>query len=530
MSNEPRDPPLDRRKFLIGGAGSLALAGCQTVPAVDPGPIEPASHRPRKDYLFALGVASGEPAPDSVVLWTRLAPDPLNGGGLPPSPVPVRWELAEDEAMRRVVRRGTAIARADWAHSVHVEAQGLAPGRWYWYRFTARGEASPIGRTRTAPARDAALARMRFAVASCQDFQNGYYSAYRHMAREDIDFVLHLGDYIYEYAGRDNRARKHVGGETLSLADYRNRYAQYRADPDLQAAHAAFPWLTVPDDHEVENDYAGDKSEKRTPRAEFLRRRAAAYRAYFEHMPLRPAMAPNGANLPLYRRRGFGDLVDLFLLDERQFRSDQACPGPRFGGQVVNPDKCAELADPRRTMLGADQERWLFQGTARSRGRWTVMGQQLLMSSLIQPMQSGELGVWTDGWDGYPGARRRIADHLVAAKVPNPVVLGGDIHSFWVTDIKQDYRDPRSPAVASEFVATSISSAGVPQSITDAGMKLAHIKLAEARWRGYIRCTVTPRAWRADLQTVDTIARPEAKLSTFKSFVVEPGRPGPQVA
>jgi alkaline phosphatase D len=530
MQDERRGPSLDRRKFLATGSGAaaLAVAGYQTAPAADPG--EPASHRPQVGYLFALGVASGEPLPDSVVLWTRLAPDPHNGGGMPPAPVPVHWEIAEDEAMRRSVRRGTAIARPEWAHSVHAEAQGLAPDRWYWYRFTAKGESSPVGRTRTAPAAAASPAQLRFAVASCQDFQNGYYSAYRHMAREELDFVLHLGDYIYEYGARPGRARRHVGGETVTLADYRNRYAQYRTDPDLQAAHAAFPWLAIPDDHEVENDYANDQSEKRTPRAEFLRRRAAAYRAYFEHMPLRRAMAPAGPALPIYRRRRFGDLVDLFLLDARQYRSGQACPGPRWGGQVVNPERCAALADPRRTMLGAAQERWLFQGMAGRRGRWTVLGQQLLMASLIQPMQSGELGVWTDGWDGYPAARRRIADHLVAAKVPNPVILGGDIHSFWVTDIKQDYRDPRAPTVASEFVATSISSANVPQSVVDAGAKLPYIKLAEARWHGYIRCAVTPRLWRSDLQIVDTVARPEAKLSTLKRFAVEPGRPGPQPA
>jgi len=533
MSDHAREvaQTLDRRKFIVAGSSALAgLAGCQSVPAVDPGPAEPTTHRPRTGYLFALGVASGEPMPDSVVLWTRLAPDPLKGGGMAPAPVPVQWEIAEDEAMQLVVRRGQVSARSESAHAVHVEAQGLRPDRWYWYRFHARGEASPIGRTRTAPSPSASPGRLSFAVASCQDFQNGYYGAYRHMARESVDFVLHLGDYIYEYAGRPGRVREHRGGETVTLADYRNRYAQYRADPDLQAAHAAFPWLAVWDDHEVENDYAGSHSEKQTPAAEFLRRRAAAYRAYFEHMPLRPSMAPRGPRLPLYRRRTFGALVDLFLLDERQYRSDQACPGPRFGGQVVNPDKCVELADPRRTMLGAEQERWLYQGTARSRGRWTVIGQQLLMGSLTQTTREGEPGVWTDGWDGYPAARRRIADHLIAAKVSNPVVLGGDIHSYWVTDLKQDYRDPRSPTLASEFVATSISSAGVPQVIVDAGLKLPHIKFAESRFRGYIRCTVTPTLWRSDLQTVDTIARPDAKLATLKSFAVEAGRPGPQPA
>jgi alkaline phosphatase D len=534
MSQDPGAAPrrFDRRQFLAAGSGAAlaTLGGCQSVPVVDPGPAEPASHRPPTGYLFGLGVASGEPLPDSVVLWTRLAPDPLNGGGMPPAPVAVGWEVAEDAAMQRVVARGCAEARAEWAHAVHVEAKGLRPARWYWYRFHAQGQASPVGRTRTAPAPSAAPQRLGFAVASCQDFQNGYYGAYRHMARESIDFVLHLGDYIYEYPARPDRVRRHRGGETVTLADYRNRYAQYRADPDLQAAHAALPWLAVWDDHEVENDYADDRSEKRTAPADFLRRRAAAYRAYFEHMPLPPGMAPTGPRLPLYRRRAFGDLVDLFLLDGRQYRSDQACPGPRFGGQVVNPDKCAELADPRRTLLGAEQERWLFQGIAQRRGRWTVIGQQLLMASLIQTTREGEPGIWTDGWDGYPVARRRLADHLADAKVPNPVVLGGDIHSYWVSEVKRDYRDPRSPPVASEFVATSISSSGVPQSVVDAGLKLPHVKFAEARWRGYIRCTVTPRLWRSDLQTVDTIARPDARLATLRSFAIEAGRAGPQVA
>jgi len=520
MHDHSRGPQLDRRKFLAAGAGTALAIGAGVASHAETGARR----------IFSLGVASGEPGPDSVVLWTRLAPDPLSGGGMPPTPVPVRWEIAEDEGMRRIVRRGTAIARPDWAHSVHVEAGGLAADRWYWYRFAANGEESPIGRTRTLPAPASRPAQIRFAVASCQDFQNGYYSAYRHMAGENLDLVLHLGDYIYEYPGRAGRVRQHVGGDTVTLADYRNRYAQYRSDPDLQAAHAAFPWMVIPDDHEVENDYANDQSENRTPPREFLRRRAAAYRAYFEHMPLRPAMAPLGPNIPIYRRRPFGDLVDLFLLDERQYRTDQACPGPRWGGQVVDPEKCAELFDPRRTMLGATQERWLLQGTARSRGRWTVLGQQLLMASLIQPMPNGEAGVWTDGWDGYPLARRRLADHLAAARVPNPVVLGGDIHSFWVTDIKQDYRNPKSPVIASEFVGTSITSTTVPKSVTDAGLKLPHIKLADGRFHGYLRCTVTPRLWRTDLQTVDTVANAEARLQTLRSFVVEPGRPGPQAA
>ena len=280
----------------------------------------------------------------------------------------------------------------------------------------------------------------------------------------------------------------------------------------------------------MENDYANAHSEKQTPAAEFLKRRSAAYRAYYEHMPLPPSMAPRGTALPLYRRRAYGDLADLFLLDGRQYRTDQACPGPRFGGQVVDPTKCAELVDPRRTMLGGIQERWLAQGLAQNRGRWTVIGQQMLFSSLVQPMRDGTPGVWTEGWDGYPLARKRITDRLVAAKTPNPVILGGDIHSFWVTDVKTDYVDARAPVVASEFVATSISSSRVPQILIDAGLKLDHVGYADSRFHGYLRCTVTPRQWRTDLQTVDTVARPDAKLATLKSYVVESGRPGPKPA
>ncbi len=377
----PAGPAIGRRGLMLAGAAA-ALAGSAPARAQAPPPPSP------QQRLFALGIASGEPLSDSVVLWTRLAPAPLEGGGMPPAPVTVRWELAEDEGMRRIVRRGRAVAVREWAHSVHVEVAGLRPGRWYWYRFDALGEASAVGRTRTAPTPGSPVDRLRFAFASCQDYESGHYGAYRQMAQEEHDFVLFLGDYIYEYAARANRVRAHRGGEAVSLADYRNRYALYRTDPSLQAAHAAAPWLVVPDDHDVENDYADFHSEKRTPPGEFLRRRAAAYRAYYEHMPLRPAMAPQGASLQFYRRRGWGALADLFITDGRQYRSDQACPGPRWGGQVVSLAKCKELADPRRTMFGAAQERWLAAGTTRSRATWTVFGQQMMLASLIQPTQT----------------------------------------------------------------------------------------------------------------------------------------------
>lgn len=515
-------PAMGRRSVLLTGAAAAVIAGGRFEAAQAAAPPTAAPER----RLFSLGVASGEPLPDSVVLWTRLAPLPLEGGGMPPAPVTVRWELAEDEGMRRIVRRGQAVARREWAHSVHVEVAGLLPGRWYWYRFNAQGEASPIGKTRTAPAPGAQVDLLRFAFASCQDYESGHYGAYRQMAQEEHDFVLFLGDYIYEYAARANRVRAHRGGEAVTLDDYRNRYALYRTDPSLQAAHAAAPWLAVPDDHDVENDYADFHSEKRTPPGEFLRRRAAAYRAYYEHMPLRPAMAPQGASLQFYRRRGWGALADLFITDGRQYRSDQACPGPRWGGQVVSLARCKALADPRRSMFGAAQERWLAAGTARSQATWTVFGQQMMLASLVQPTADGEDGAWTDGWDGYAPARQRLVDHVAAARLRNPVFVAGDIHSYWVNDIRGDFRDPRAPTVASEFVCTAISSTGLPQSIIDAGLKLPHIKYADTRFRGYVACTVTPKLWRSDLRVTADVTKPDSPVSTLRSFVVEAGMPG----
>jgi alkaline phosphatase D len=482
--------------------------------------------------VFLLGIASGEPAPDGAVLWTRLAPDPLHGGGMGPEDVPVRWELAADDRFGRIVRSGTAIASHRLAHSVHLELAGLEPARPYWYRFHALGETSPVGRTRTAPRPQDRPAQLRFAVASCQHYEHGYYTAYRHMAREDLDLVLHLGDYIYENGVSNHplAVRRHLGRETRTLAEYRNRYALYKSDPDLQAAHAAFPWLAVWDDHEVENDYAGAVSEERSEPTAFLKRRAAAYQAYFEHMPLSPRMAPRGADATIYRRRSFGNLVDLLLLDCRQYRSPQACRGPqRWGGQVIGLD-CPELRDRQRVILGPVQERWLSAQLAASRANWTVLGQQMLMASLIQPTASGEPGVWSDGWDGYPEARRRLLAQMEQHSDRNFVALGGDIHSFWSTELRTDFTSSRARAVGSEFVATSISSRGIPSSITDAAKRMPHIRFAEGRYRGYLRCTVLPSAWIADFAAVDSVRSRDASLRTLARFAVERGRPGPQVA
>ena len=305
----------DRRTFLLGG---LAVVGA--------GALTRVQARPRWDAApFTLGVASGDPSDDGVVIWTRLAPEPLEGGGMPPDAIDVRWEIAEDDGMRRIVKQGRARAVAQWAHAVHVEAEGLGANREYWYRFHAGDATSRTGRTRTLPKAKDEVDRLRFAFASCQHYETGFFTAYRHMATEDLDVVFHLGDYIYEGPGRDGLARKHRGVELATLDDYRNRYAQYRIDPDLQAAHALFPFIVTPDDHEVDNNYAGAVSEQNDPRDAFLRRRAAAYQAYYEHMPLRRSSVPIGDAIRIYRPFTYGKLASFFVLDTRQYRTDQAC-------------------------------------------------------------------------------------------------------------------------------------------------------------------------------------------------------------
>jgi len=315
-------------------------------------------------YPFSLGVASGAPRPTSVVLWTRLAPEPLNGGGLGDETIPVRWEVAHDERFAQLAQSGSVNAVPARAHSVHVEVTGLEPARAYFYRFMAGAEVSPTGRTRTAPAATATPQRLRFAFASCQNFEHGFYAAHRHLADEDLELMVFLGDYIYESTSPVPRARRHVGGEARTLAEYRTRHAQYKTDPDLQRLHAAVPWLVTWDDHEVDNNYARDRSENLDP--QFSRRRAAAYQAYFEHMPLPEVARPVGTAMQLRARYDMGTLARFHVLDGRQHRTPQACPRPGRGGSNVVDRRCRELFAASRTMLGTAQERWLGDGGRKS--------------------------------------------------------------------------------------------------------------------------------------------------------------------
>jgi alkaline phosphatase D len=469
---------------------------------------------------FTLGIASGYPEPQAVMLWTRLAPEPLvRGGGMPAAAVDVAWEIATDERMADVVRRGSARAIPDTAHSVHVEARGLEPARDYWYRFTSGGQQSPIGRTRTAPTPRTELTRFTLAVASCQHYEQSYFAAYRGVVADAPDLVVHVGDYIYENRGTQ-RLRAHDQPECYTLDDYRLRYSLYKTDKNLQAGHAAAPWLLVSDDHEVANDYAGEHSFQGDSREVFLARRAAAYQAWYEHQPFPRRFMPVAGRQQSYTSRSFGDLVNVVMLDGRQYRSTQACePEP-----LVAP--CPELYASERTMLGEAQERWLAATLGASTARWTLLGQQTLLSHFDQS-GDGPLAYRADSWNGYPAARARLLETLAQRNTRNPVILSGDIHAFVVGDVNARPEDPASPIAATELVTTSVTSVGPPQSSFDRWLEEnPNVRFARSDRRGYLRVVLQPEHLRADLMAVDDVERADSGCHVLASFDVLDGRPG----
>ena len=487
------------------------------------------------DAPFALGVASGSPAPDGVVLWTRLMV--AAGQGV----ATVSWEVAHDEHFKQLARSGQAQAEPSLAHSVHVEVAGLEPDRWYFYRFMAGAAVSAVGRTRTLPAPGAVVQRWRLAYASCQKWEDGYFSAWGHMRAENLDAVLFLGDYIYEYPGTSGRIRQPGGGWVVSLDDYRRRYALYKSDPDLQAMHQACPWLLCWDDHEVQNDYAGLQAGNSGPRdparpGDFASRRAAAYQAYYEHMPLRAAAfaralsgPPGAASLRMYQRLQLGRLASVHLLDDRQYRDPPVCTRDgALGSGPVNPSTCAAWTDQRRSLLGEAQERWLAQSLAhRDTGErvWSVLGQQTVFGRRDFRPGPGEI-LTNDGWDGYGAARRRLTDTLRQHRVPNPVVLGGDVHANWVGHVKADYDRPDSATVGVEFCGTSITSRGGGNEKLPARLaENPHFVFADAKEHGYGVAEFTPTELRTTLRVVDDVTRPDTRIATLAAFVVQAGRP-----
>ena len=477
-------------------------------------------------YPFRLGVASGYPSPHGMVLWTRLAPEPLSAsGGMPPVPMPVLWEIADDESFRSIAANGVHYATPNWAHSVHVEPTGLAPDRDYWYRFHIGDATSPVGRTRTAPARHAEPGRLRFGLGSCQHYEQGWFVAHRHIAADALDLFVHVGDYIYESSWGSQHVRKHATPEPHTLDDYRRRYALYKADPDLQAAHASCPWLVIWDDHEVDNDYAADRSENDDDPASFLERRAAAYKAFYEHMPLRHWMVPIGPRLRLHTRVAHGRLAQFHLLDDRQYRSRQPCSNTNRDGPGLAAG-CRPRVDPQATMLGHEQERWLQAGLTASEAGWNFVTQQTLMAQ-VDFVAGPEEWFGTDSWDGYPAARRRLLEVLAARRPANAVVLGGDLHSFWVTDLKTDFSSLHSPTIATEFVTTSITSDPVPERYTQGAVSInPHVRYASGVHRGYLRLDLTPQRLTVDLRGVNSVKDPESGCVTVATFHVEDGRPG----
>jgi alkaline phosphatase D len=475
---------------------------------------------PDPSYPFKLGVASGDPLPDSVVLWTRLAPDPLTtGGGMTDKRVQVNWEISEDDSFRKVIKRGTETAYAAYAHSVHAEVDGLSPNKHYFYRFKAGNHVSHIGRTKTAPALDAEVGQLNSAFLSCQSYPAGYYTAYEHLVKEDLDVVFFLGDYIYEgkMAGRQ---REHIPNKAIyTLDEYRIRYGQYKSDPSLKAAHAAFPWIVTHDDHEVKNNWGGDGSPFDTE--EFLARRAAAFQAYYEHMPLRKSSIPENIQMSLFRKFTYGNLVEFNVLDTRQYRSGPAC-----GGR--NQNSCEERLDPSRTMLGDEQEKWLFNSLKSSSTHWNVLAQQVIMAQKDNKAGPGAtLGM--DKWDGYFASRERLFNIIKENDISNLIVLTGDSHQNWVNDLKEDFNDPGSAVLATEFGGTSVSSGGNGTDLSKGG-RLAmaenpHIKFSNAQ-RGYVLCRITPEKWQIYFRVLPYIDKPGAPISTRASFVVEKGKPG----
>lgn len=514
---------LDRRRFLgaVGGvAGLAALAQL---------PVDRANATPRPsggDYPFTLGVASGDPTPSGVVLWTRLVPDPfVPGGGMPDSKVPVEWQIALDSSFRRVVQQGRTWALPELAHSVHVEVEGLAPDREWFYRFKYRTDVSAVGRTRTAPVRTGRNASVNFAFASCQEWSSGYYSALRHLADEDLDLVLHLGDYVYEGGIPANGGyRKTPVPAVLRSAPrdverWRMQYALYKSDPDLQLAHARFPWMVTWDDHEVQNDYANTQSQYE---GDISVLRAGAYQAWYEHQPVRRPARPAGAGPRIYRRLQWGDLAQFDVIDGRQYRSVPPCGW----GEA---DACEGGYDPAITMLGKTQEQWLYDGLKRSRAQWDVLASNVMLSRLDHDGAEGNL-LWHDAWDGFPAARQRLVQAWNEANTRNPVVVTGDWHSTFVNDIHADFDREGTPVVATEFVGTSLTSNGDGEVYGPYYGPMIkynpHIKFFDGDRRGYVRCTIDREQFRTDLRMVTTVSRADAPKYTYASFVVEDGRPG----
>ena len=525
--SHPTRRHLSRRSFLATVAATSLVACTRdrggtavpttTVAALDPPPAPGLDADP-----FSLGVASGDPLPDAVILWTRLVPAPA-------SPVPVVWEVAADEGFTTLVATGIATAVAEEGHSLHVDATGLAPATDHWYRFRAGGFTSPVGRTRTAPATNSSPAAVRFAVANCQAYQTGYFAAYRDLAAADVDVVFFVGDYIYELEPSVD-VRPHGLPPPQTLPEYRRFYELNTADPDLRVVRAAHPWVATWDDHEVEDNYAalapGAIGLAANPDAasSFRAKRAAAYQAWWEHTPVR-AGPPVEGSLRIHRAFTYGELARFAVVDNRQYRDPLAGSGagrlPRgAGGGPQDPEAFAE----DRSMLGAEQEAWLDEVLRTSSARWTVLVQQTVLAELDRVPDDPARGFSMDGWDGYVANRRRLLSTVAEAPVRNFVSVGGDIHTSAVTDLVVDERDPTATVVGTELIAPSINALELLP--PDWAVRSPRIHLFDPDHHGYLLVELTPERLTAEFRYVTDITLPDAPVQPGSRWVVTDGRPG----
>ncbi|MGP3685390.1 alkaline phosphatase D family protein [Streptomyces sp. IBSNAI002] len=521
-----------RRTVVLAAAATAALAPLSSLGAS-------AAHAAGNAPAFLHGVASGDPLPDGILLWTRVTPtaEAVPGSGLGPA-VQIGWEVATDKDFAGVVASGTATASAAGDHTVKVDVRGLRPQTAYWYRFTAGGALSPVGRTRTTPGHDVTTSGVRFGVVSCANWESGYFSAYRHLAaRADLDAVLHLGDYIYEYqSGGYPEAKYGVRAhepkhEIVSLADYRTRHGRYKTDADLQALHRAHPVIAIWDDHEIANDAWSGGAENHTPGSEgdWAARAAAAKQAYFEWMPVRTSVAGT-----VYRRLRFGTLADLHLLDLRSFRSQQA----KVGSGSVD--------DPERTITGRAQLDWLKAGLAGSTATWKLVGTSVMISPvafgslpahLLGPLAKllglpeGGIAVNVDQWDGYTDDRKELLRHLKDRGVKNTVFLTGDIHMAWANEVPVNMATyPGSGTAATEFVVTSVTSdnlddilhvpADTASLVAESAVRAAnwHVKWVDMDAHGYGVLDVTAERSQMDYYVVSDKRRQDATAAWSRSY------------
>ncbi|WP_193118839.1 alkaline phosphatase D family protein [Brachybacterium tyrofermentans] len=482
--------PVSRRRLLqASGASAAVIALGITAPTAS------AEEGPQPEGLFSLGVASGAPRPDGAVLWARLAPEPLaedGHGGMELRDVTVRWHVAKDPEFRQIAARGQALAQPELAHAIHPKVEGLDPATDYYYRFSVGRQNSPVGRFRTLPAQGADVESFSVGVVSCQAWYHGHFTAHKHLAaEEELDLVVFVGDYIYEYAITASnlwRQGVEVGPahqvETETLEQYRLRYALFKLDPHLQAVHARVPAVAVWDDHEVQNDYVGGGSSTGIPEDQFAYRIAVAYRAFYENMPLDIEALPEGPDSDITTGFDVGSLARFSLLDTRQFRD----PAPM---------DAEDQQDPDRTMLGAEQEAWVTERLEQSPALWNVMANGVVVAAITEDR--------TDMWDGYPAARQRLLDAMVASS--NPVVLTGDIHKHVAAELLADFTDPGSGTIGVELICTSVGSDGdgaKTDNYTDDWTQHEYVKHYDGR-RGYIHLRFTPEELVSSFYVVDWI-------------------------